>query len=273
MPGPSCGGSIGAALLFLPALAAHAQEPVSAEGTTRTVAGRVVADETGEPLENVLVELVVQGLHALTDSRGRFRIEGAEPVLDTLVASYFAISETRRALDLSRSGTDRLPRVELRLAGTPPASPEEPEETLEAPAESDEEASDHLLHLVRGCAATTPIARWRYFPGWGSPDADLGALSETERARGAGDLITVLGVGERQGIRLRATWPILLLFGSRVTEDGQRGPGPPLRRLDHAGGAGDQENAGSALSDLVRRVAGVAARGRGETKPRSPVST
>ena len=43
---------IGAALLFLPALAAHAQEPVSAEGATLTVAGRVVADETGEPLRH-----------------------------------------------------------------------------------------------------------------------------------------------------------------------------------------------------------------------------
>ena len=55
------------------------------------------------------------------------------------------------------------------------------------------------------------------FPWLGNPDADLGSLSETERARGAGDLITVLGVGERQAIRLRATWPILLLFGSRVS--------------------------------------------------------
>jgi len=195
-----------AALLFLSALAAHAQEPVSAEGTTRTVAGRVVADETGEPLENVLVELVVQGLHALTDSRGRFRIEGAEPVLDTLVASYFAISEARRALDLSRPGDQR---VELRLAGTPP-SPEEQ-------AESDEEASVTCTtwYVDARNRADRPIEIYAWL---GSPDADFDSLSETERTRGTGDLITVLGVGERQGIRLRATWPILLLFGQRVTE-------------------------------------------------------
>ncbi len=201
-----------AALLFLPALAAHAQEPGSAESTTRTVAGRVVADETGEPLENVLVELVVQGLHALTDSRGRFRIEGAEPVLDTLVASYFAISETRRALDLSGPGDQR---VELRLAGAP-SSPEEPEET-EAPAESDEEASVtcSTWYVDASNRADRPIEIYAWL---GSPDADFDSLSETERARGSGDLITVLGVGERQGIRLRATWPILLLFGKRVTE-------------------------------------------------------
>jgi hypothetical protein len=192
-----------AALLLLPALAAHAQEPGSAEGTTRTVTGRVVADETGEPLENVLVELVVQGLNTLTDSRGRFRIEGAEPVLDTLVASYFAVSEMRRALDLSRPGDQR---VELRLAGTPP-SPEEPEEP-EASTTCSTWYVDARNHAER------PV---EIFPWLGNPDADLGALSETERARGAGDLITVLGVGERQGIRLRATWPILLLFGSRVS--------------------------------------------------------
>ena len=201
-----------AALLFLPALAAHAQEPVSAEGTTRTVAGRVVADETGEPLENVLVELVVQGLHALTDSRGRFRIEGAEPVLDTLVASYFAISETRRALDLSRPDDQR---VELRLAGAP-SSPEEPEET-ESPAESDEEASVtcSTWYVDARNRADRPIEIYAWL---GSPDADFDSLSETERARGTGDLITVLGVGERQGIQLKATWHILLLLGSRVTE-------------------------------------------------------
>jgi hypothetical protein len=191
-------------LLFFPPLAAHAQEPGSAEDTTRTVAGRVVADETGEPLENVLVELVAQGLSALTDSRGRFKIEGAAPVLDTLVASYFAISETRRALDLSRPGDQR---VELRLAGTP-SSPEEPEET---------EASTtcSTWYVDARNRADRPV---EIFPWLGNPDVDLGSLSETERERGAGDLITVLGVGERQGIRLRATWPILMLFGSRVSE-------------------------------------------------------
>jgi hypothetical protein len=196
-----------AALLFFPALAAHAQEPVSAEGATRTVAGRVVADETGEPLENVLVELVVQGLHALTDSRGRFRIEGAEPILDTLVASYFAVSEMRRALDLSRPGDQR---VELRLAGTPPSSKEE-EEAEEAEAS----ITCSTWYVDARNRADRPV---EIFPWLGNPDADIGSLSETERARGAGDLITVLGVGDRQGIRLRATWPILLLFGSRVSE-------------------------------------------------------
>jgi len=193
-----------AALLLLPALAAHAQEPGSAEGTTRTVTGRVVADETGEPLENVLVELVVQGLNALTDSRGRFRIEGAHPVLDTLVASYFAVSEMRRALDLSRPGDQR---VELRLAGAP-SSPAEPEE-----AEASITCSTWYVDARNRADRPVEIIPWL-----GSKDADIGSLSETELERGAGDLITVLGVGERQGIRLRATWPILMLFGSRISE-------------------------------------------------------
>ena len=203
---------ISAILLFLPALAAHAQEPDAAEDTTRMVSGRVVADETGEPLENVLVELAVQGLNALTDSRGRFKIEGAEPVLDTLVASYFAVSETRQALDLSRPGDQR---VELRLAGAP-ASPAE-EEATEASAEADEEASItcSTWYVDARNRADRPV---EIIPWLGSKDADIGSLSETELERGAGDLITVLGVGERQGIRLRATWPILMLFGSRISE-------------------------------------------------------
>ncbi len=194
------------AALLLPAPAAHAQEAGAADSTTRTVAGRVLADETGEPLENVLVELVVQGLNALTDARGRFRIEGAEPGLDTLVASYFALSEVRRALDLSRPGDHR---VELRLAGAPP-SPSQPEETEEAEAPP----TCRTWYVDARNHAERPV---EVFPWLGNPDADLDALSETERARGAGDLITVLGVGERQAIRLRAAWPILLLFGSRVS--------------------------------------------------------
>ena len=197
--------------LLLPALAAHAQEPEVAEGRTRTVAGRVVADETGEPLENVLVELAIQGLSALTDSRGRFKIEGIEPALDTLVASYFAISETRQALDL-RSANQR---VELRLAGAP-SSPAEPEET-EASSEAGEEARTacSTWYVDARNNANRPV---EIIPWLGNKDADLGSLSETELASRAGELIPVLGVNERQGIRLRATWPILLLFGQRISE-------------------------------------------------------
>jgi hypothetical protein len=125
-------------------------------------------------------------------------------MLDTLVASYFALSETRRALDLSRPGDQR---VELRLAGAP-SSPEAPEETADSTTCS-------TWYVDARNRADRPV---EIFPWLGNPDADLGALSETERERGAGDLITVPGVGERQGIRLRATWPILMLFGSRVSE-------------------------------------------------------
>jgi hypothetical protein len=112
----------------------------------------------------------------------------------------------RRALDLSRPGDHR---VELRLAGAPP-SPSQPEETEEAEAPP----TCRTWYVDARNHAERPV---EVFPWLGNPDADLDALSETERARGAGDLITVLGVGERQAIRLRAAWPILLLFGSRVS--------------------------------------------------------
>jgi hypothetical protein len=201
-----------ALLLFLPAPAVHAQEQGSAQSDTRTVTGRVLADETGEPLENVLVRLAVQGLQDLTDARGRFRIDGVRPILDTLVASYFAISQTRHAVDLSRPETLG---VELRLAGTPP-SPEEPEEAA-APAEPGEKAwIDCRSWLVEADnRADRPV---EIYPWLGDPEADFDSLSESQRADDTGKLITVLAIGDRKGISLTALEPVLLLYSSRVTE-------------------------------------------------------
>lgn len=200
------------AVLLLPAPTAHAQVQEAAGDTSRTVTGRVVAEESGEPLENVLVVLAVQGLQALTDSRGRFRIDGAAPVVDTLVATYFAISETRRVLDLSATETLG---IELRLAGTPPR-PKEPD-VAEAATESDGAASsDCTTWLVDADnRARRPV---EIYPWLGDPEADLRALSESERADFTGELITTLAEGDRKAIRLTALRPVLLLYGSRVTD-------------------------------------------------------
>ncbi len=75
--------SLVAILLIL--LSVHAG--FSQERGDRVLTGRVVSEDTGEPLSNVLIELEAQGVQALTDSTGRFRIAGIAPVVDTVKAA------------------------------------------------------------------------------------------------------------------------------------------------------------------------------------------
>jgi len=95
------------------ALAAGVQPAFSQEDAVRVLAGTVVAEESGEPLANVLVELESQGLQALTDSMGRFRIAGARPGIDTVRASYFNLASSRIPVDLTSPGGHQ---VELTLS-------------------------------------------------------------------------------------------------------------------------------------------------------------
>ncbi len=92
---------------------AYAQKADQSDESTRTLTGTVAAKESGEPLENVLVELESQGLQALTDSMGRFRIAGARPGIDTVRASYFSLTQSRIPVDLTSPGGHR---VELTLS-------------------------------------------------------------------------------------------------------------------------------------------------------------
>ncbi len=97
----------------LVALGAGVQPAFSQEDAVRVLAGTVVAKESGEPLANVLVELESQGLQALTDSMGRFRIGGARPGIDTVRASYFNLAYSRIPVDLTSPGVHQ---VELTLS-------------------------------------------------------------------------------------------------------------------------------------------------------------
>ncbi len=99
--------------LALVALGAGVQPALSQEDAVRVLTGTVVAEESGEPLANVLVELESQGLQALTDSLGRFRIAGARPGIDTVRASYFNLAYSRIAVDLTSPGGHQ---VELTLS-------------------------------------------------------------------------------------------------------------------------------------------------------------
>jgi hypothetical protein len=86
----------------------------SQESGDRVLTGRVVSEDTGEPLTNVLIELEAQGVQALTDSAGRFRMSGIAPVVDTVRASYFNLASSRAPVDLTGSGPHQL---ELSLSG------------------------------------------------------------------------------------------------------------------------------------------------------------
>jgi len=97
----------------LVALTAGVQPAFSQEDAVRVLAGTVVAEESGEPLANVLVELESQGLQALTDSMGRFRMAGARPGIDTVRASYFNLAYSRMPVDLTSPGGHQ---VELTLS-------------------------------------------------------------------------------------------------------------------------------------------------------------
>ncbi len=92
---------------------AYAQKADESDESTRTLTGTVATEESGEPLENVLVELESQGLQALTDSMGRFQIAGARPGIDTVRASYFSLAQSRIPVDLTSPGGHR---VELTLS-------------------------------------------------------------------------------------------------------------------------------------------------------------
>ena len=217
-----CLGSVGR-LLAQESAGRTADSP---SDTVRTVTGRVRAAETGEPLENVLVELVGQGLQALTDARGRFRIEGAAPKLDTLVASFLNISEARQALDLVSSGRRHV-EIELSTAVA------EAQRDAEAPPDSVDDGAAGRGHPAAGGRIDCASATWRVdlwnrsdraievYPWVGSDPAELAGLlrqgSDGDETAARGELITVLGVRDRRSLALRARRPVLLFFASTAS--------------------------------------------------------
>jgi hypothetical protein len=84
------------------------------ESEDRVLTGIVISKETGAPLANVLIELESQGLQALTDSTGRFRMVRVAPVEDTVRASYFNFASSREPVDLTGPGPHQ---IELTLSG------------------------------------------------------------------------------------------------------------------------------------------------------------
>ncbi len=98
--------------VFLSLLSVH--PGLSQERGDRVLTGRVVSEDTGEPLSNVLIELEAQGAQALTDSTGSFRMAGIAPMVDTVKASYFNLASSRAPVDLTGAGPHE---IDLSLSG------------------------------------------------------------------------------------------------------------------------------------------------------------
>ena len=99
---------------------AYAQRADESDGNTRTLTGTVVVEDTGNPLQNVLVELESLGLQTLTDSAGRYTIAGVSAGIDTVKATYFDLWTVRRPVDLTEPGTHAVdllvPNAAVRVA-------------------------------------------------------------------------------------------------------------------------------------------------------------
>lgn len=100
-----------APLLFV--LAAFGADALPAQERGATVAGRVVAAETGEPLEGVLVRVDDSRLAALTDSTGAYRIPNVPPGPRTLRAERIGFASAEVTLSVPVSG---VVSREIRLA-------------------------------------------------------------------------------------------------------------------------------------------------------------
>lgn len=83
---------------------APASAASSAADTVATLVGRVLLADTGAPAEAARVELAGRDRTALTDSLGRFRLEGLAPGTDTLRVSTLEGRSTVRPVELVAGG-------------------------------------------------------------------------------------------------------------------------------------------------------------------------
>lgn len=115
--GPAVGAGLAAACVALAGSAASAAPAglaasPSAVDTTATLVGRVTLATSGAPADDARVELLVRGHATVTDSLGRFRLEGLEAGDDTLAASRLGGQRTTLPVRIEPGGTTRV-AVEL----------------------------------------------------------------------------------------------------------------------------------------------------------------
>lgn len=114
---PAVGLAVGLlGLAAVPAGAAPAfpvpSSPAVPADTTAVLTGRVVLTDVGAPAAAARVELAVRERSTVTDSLGRFRLEGLAPGADTLRVSTLEGRSERRAVRLE-AGAETEVEVEL----------------------------------------------------------------------------------------------------------------------------------------------------------------
>lgn len=101
--------------LLVPLTVLVMEKPALSQERERSVlTGTVVSVETHQPLAAVLIELESQGVQTLTDSAGRFRLQGLAPIVDTVKATYFNLAAGRVPVDLTGAGPHE---IDLALSG------------------------------------------------------------------------------------------------------------------------------------------------------------
>lgn len=109
LPGFLSRGALSLSLLATAAGAAHAQYPAE-------LSGRLTDAVTGEPIDNVHIEVLGTGLTAVSDGRGEFRIRGLEPGRHTVRFSRLGYATLVREVEV-RNGEQA--RLVLRLGVDP----------------------------------------------------------------------------------------------------------------------------------------------------------
>jgi hypothetical protein len=84
------------------------------EAQTATITGRVVDAATRAPLAGAVVSVQPQGLQALTDDQGRFRIEGASTGMLSVEASFLGYAPAVETSVMGRSSRPTFVELELR---------------------------------------------------------------------------------------------------------------------------------------------------------------
>jgi iron complex outermembrane receptor protein len=90
--------------------------PAAPQPPAGAVAGRVVLQETGDPLHNVAIVVIGTGRTAVTGPDGRFRIEGLSPGTYRLLAQREHLSDAERAVVVGAGETVEV-EFSLALAG------------------------------------------------------------------------------------------------------------------------------------------------------------
>lgn len=88
--------------------------PAGVSAQTAAITGRVVDVETRKPLTGAVVTVQPQGLQTLTDSEGRFRIQGVEPGMASLEAAFLGYAPAIETSVMARTSRPTFVLLEMR---------------------------------------------------------------------------------------------------------------------------------------------------------------